>query len=379
MNKKPLFSAIFTVLVLSIFFGYSLVFGAGGNYNGPTKRIYSTGNSIYTGDLVLNKTKLVFRSSYDLSDFIIESTCDTHTKLIGEKKSIYIFEVKYFGSCGDEQIIFRNTQNEVIYTGVLNIYNEEDVFSKMIDYKTEDLKKLKVHLATKNRKNYRPKTSLDKNKSERLQTERIYLQKTISKILEYRNEKYLSPVEGYTIPKVHSKIPNAGRPYRESYTDGIHHGWDVGSQLGENVRALDEGIIIRVISDFVYEDLDKLNKSAYLSDDDKIKNLDILRGNQVWLKTSRGDVVFYSHLQDVYSHIEEGQMIRKGDPIGTIGISGVPDKNYTDYHLHFAVQSNPYDKQKAGTYDFEDYMKWDWKFRGKSAHYIFEEQDNLFE
>jgi hypothetical protein len=31
----------------------------------------------------------------------------------------------------------------------------------------------------------------------------------------------------------------------------------------------------------------------------ELKNLDVLRGKQVWLKTLKGDVVFYSHLAEV--------------------------------------------------------------------------------
>ncbi len=379
MNKKPLISALFTVLILSIFFGYSLVFGAGGNYNGPTKRIYSAWDSIYTGHLGLDRTRLVFRSSFDLTDVSIQSSCETHTKLITQKKSIYIFELRYFSRCDDPEIQIKNNQNQLIYTGKLQIYNEEDIFEKMVDYSTRDIKNVMKYIDSKNQRKYTGRTSLDKNKWERTQKERLYLQKFFESIINARGEKYLSPVEWYSIPKVHSKIPNAGRPYREEYTDGIHHGWDVGSQLGETVRSVDKGVIVRVVSDFVYEDLEKIKKSEYLTNDDKIKNLDILRWNQVWVKTTKWDVIFYSHLKDVYSHIKEWNMIHKWSPIGTIWISGVPDKNYTDYHLHFAVQSNPYNKKKAGTYEYEDYMKWDWKYKGKSASYIFKAQDDLFE
>ncbi len=205
------------------------------------------------------------------------------------------------------------------------------------------------------------------------------MQSFLQNLLKQRAQKYLVPVAGYNISTKHSKIPNAGRPYRASYTDGIHHGWDVGSKLWENVRALDDGMIIRVISDFEFSDLQTLNKSKNLTYQDGIKNLDILRGNQVWLKTPKWDVVFYSHLQDVSTHIQEGMMVRKGETLGTIGISWVPDKNYKDYHLHFAIHKNPYTKKANETYSYEDYMNWDWYFKGQPLSDVLKYQNEVFE
>ena len=60
-------------------------------------------------------------------------------------------------------------------------------------------------------------------------------------------------------------------------------------------------------------------------------------------------------------------------------MTGVPEKDYDDYHLHFALQVNPYDHQKAGTYNFDDYMTWDWKFRGETFEYILQNQGEIFE
>lgn len=52
----------------------------------------------------------------------------------------------------------------------------------------------------------------------------------VSNILQARAHKYISPVSGGHISENYSKIPNAARPYRAAYTDGIHHGWDVKAQ-----------------------------------------------------------------------------------------------------------------------------------------------------
>jgi len=52
------------------------------------------------------------------------------------------------------------------------------------------------------------------------------------------------------------------------------------------VIAIDDGIILRVVDGFLFEDLQKI-KRENLSHLDKLVNLDILRGNQVWLKTNK--------------------------------------------------------------------------------------------
>jgi len=56
----------------------------------------------------------------------------------------------------------------------------------------------------------------------------------------------------------------------------------------------------------------------------------------------------------------------------------VPEKEYKDYHLHFAIHKNPYNKVRAGKYDIEDYMKWDWYYKGESKEHILENQRNIF-
>ena len=53
-------------------------------------------------------------------------------------------------------------------------------------------------------------------------------------------------------------------------------------------------------------------------------------------------------------------------------------EDYDDYHLHFEIQTNPYDKNLAGTYTFEDYLKWDWKLKNMSSQEILKEQKKIF-
>jgi murein DD-endopeptidase MepM/ murein hydrolase activator NlpD len=104
-----------------------------------------------------------------------------------------------------------------------------------------------------------------------------------------------------------------------------------------------------------------------------------LRGKQVWLKTMKWDVVFYSHLDDVFTNIQEWTIVKREQPLWTVGITGIPDKAYNDYHLHFPVHKNPFDDKQAGKYDYGDYMKWDWEFKWKTSAHILKHQYDVFE
>jgi hypothetical protein len=181
------------------------------------------------------------------------------------------------------------------------------------------------------------------------------------------------------MPKTAVKIPNSGRWYRGDYTDGIHHGWDIDGDFWEQVVALDEWIIVRVVSDFDYSNLNTIKRWDNLSEDDKIRNLDILRWKQVWLKTMSWDVVMYAHLNDIFTNIKVWEVVRKKQPLWTIWISWVPDKNYKDYHLHFVVHKNPFDSEKVWNYDIDDYMRWDWLFKWDTVNYIVDNQWEYFE
>jgi murein DD-endopeptidase MepM/ murein hydrolase activator NlpD len=170
--------------------------------------------------------------------------------------------------------------------------------------------------------------------------------------------RYLSPVAGYELPYKDKLIPGAGRPYRRDTTDGIHHGWDILAPFGTPVQTLAKGKVIRVINDWTWGDFKKLKKGN-LTRDDELMNLNIFRGNQIWLQTMDGNVTFYSHLSKISPDITVGSEVNAGTYLGNIGISGVPDKNYKDIHLHFEVQQNPFQEgMKNPTY--LDIMRWNY-------------------
>lgn len=181
-----------------------------------------------------------------------------------------------------------------------------------------------------------------------------------------KNLKYLVPVANKPMPTDYPFIPGAGRPYRNGVTDGIHHGWDLMVKVGTPVRAVGEGVVVRVVSGFAWRDFDRIAKGD-IGPDQKALNLDVYRGNQVWLKTADGNVTFYSHLSAIAPDVAEGKRVAAGEILGNVGVSGVPDRNYKNPHLHFEIQKNPHDGTDSK--DPLSVMRWNWlgKDMGKAV------------
>ena len=388
MHKKINIIPVALVGLFSIFFGYSLVFGAWDFFDTETKTYFQLSENIYPDSLELRSTKVVFQSGLNISNLKLESTCDIYSKNISRKNDLYLFDLKVLdNNCRDRYVFLKDDTGEVIAQVKLNIKSEYRLLSGFLDYSTPKLETFRNALDNRVLElwKYREYSKdlwidyyafLEKN---RVLQEVVYTRNIIHSILEGRALKYSIPVVWKELSTHHNKIPNSGRPYRASYTDGIHHGWDIDTKFWEQVVALDDGIIVRVVSEFEFNDLDKIEKKEDLSYDQQVRNLDILRGKQVWLKTMKWEVVFYSHLDDIFTGIEEWAVVKRGQPLATIGITGIPYKAYNDYHLHFPIHVNPLTEQRAGRYDYEDYMKWKWKFQWESFNYILKHQYDVFE
>ena len=382
MQKKSFILWIGIILAASIF-SYSLVFGSSiGFSNIPTTLYYKNTSNIFLEDNSLNKAQFIFQSWRDISNFSLVSTCDTTSKFLEKRNKYYFFSISFNGSKCEDKTVYLKNGTEILYAWKLNIFSENLFYNRLLDLPTEKLSEIKTKIEEriKKHRNQANTTSLGTTRTtlKRNISELFYTRAVVLNIIELRKQRYFLPVQGYWAPTKHSKIPNSGRPYRKAYTDGIHHGWDIGSKKWEEIIALDDAQIVRVVDGFVFEDLNAIKKWKNLTEADKIRNLDILRGNQVWLKTMKGDVVFYSHLEDIYDHIKEGTIIRKWEPVGTIWSTGVPDRNYKDFHLHFTIHKNPYNEEKAWKYDYDDYMNWPWYYKWKPASYIFKNQNNIF-
>ncbi len=379
----------FIIFIVSIIWCYSFVFWSELIFTKDIKFVSSLTNNIYLDSNKLNSNIIIFKSNIDISNYNLSSSCNISSKYINNYKSLYFFKVKYKdNNCNNPNLILKRGEELLVQTNFkLNLIKDSFLFDFLVDYETKYLLNLK--------KSYQKKVdklSVFQNFSwkdlwkyykyliyQRKFNEYKYRLSLVNYIIDWRNDKYIVPISWYKLSKRAVKIPNSSRNYRASYTDWIHHWWDIDTSLWKEVIALDNWEIIRVVNNFSYIDLEQIKKSKNLTYEEKLRNLDILRWNQVWLKTTKGDVVFYSHLHSIPSYIKEWMMVTSWTVLGTVWITWIPDKSYSDYHLHFAIQKNPYNTNKVGSYDIEDYMKWDWYYKWKSSDYIIKNQSDIFD
>lgn len=386
MFKNIILGCILTVGVIS---GFQLVFSTSLIFTPDVKVSTTISPNIYLGDPVLSSTIIGYDSNIDISKASIRSSCNTQSQFLERFDGVYYFSLTYIGNdCRNKNIVLElDEQTLVSSVSTLRIVKKSEIMSLLTDYPTKNLQDLynslqsdiKKYTLFKKLNSSEIGKYISYRKRQRIFQESSYQSEILTTILTGRSQKYISPVPGRTVSKQFSQLPNAGRPYRETYTDWIHQGWDISADLWDDVVALDDGVIVRVVSGFEFSDLSDINYGPTLTEEDKLKNLDTLRWNQVWLKTTKWEIIFYSHLGKVYDYIKEWDIVQRQTPLGTIGVSGIPEEWYQDYHLHFEIQINPYNIETAGTYDFVDYMKWDWKFRGETFEYIIANQTEIFQ
>ncbi len=377
---------LYSLIPVLLFVGYAIAVAS----NTATPKITlvdSVSDTLFIWSKPLSATTLSLSSNVDLSNATLASSCDISSRLFSRELNIYTFVLRYnTPDCLSDIIVLKDTSGAIIENSQikLNVYSDFELYDRFVDYSSPALEKILRSLKSKIKKTEifvtatqaAGESKLDFYAKKIRHFQYKYNADIIETILTYRQHKYIVPVEWKTISTKLSHLPNALRPYRASYTDGIHHGWDVSGEKWEMTIALDNGIITRVVSDFTQKNFADIVYWDNLSEQQKLDNLDVLRGNQVWLKTMKGDVVFYSHLGDV--SVEVWDIVFAGAPIGTIDSTGVPGADYHDYHLHFPVHKNPYNSNRAGTYSYDEIMKWPWYFKGRSASYIREHQSDVF-
>ncbi len=386
MNKKSIITSIFWILIFSIAFGYSLVFSGVWAVDNSIKLLQQNSRNIYLNSEELSTIKLLFKSNQNLSNYKIHTSCNIKTKYSHIEWPYHEFKLSFLEKCSDKNFTLTDYRNKIKLDLKLNFISEYRLLSVFLDINTKHLVRLKNALNKKieNYSKYRVyNRNIEKDytvflKKNKVLKETQYFKQTIDNIIRARDEKYMVPVSWYKLPTRNDKIPNAKRPYRSQYTDWIHHSWDIDTPLWEKVVSLDDGIIVRVVNNWRWADFDKL-KYWNLSEEQKRRNLDILRGNQVWLKTMKGEVVFYWHLDKIPDNVVEWIIVKKGQFLWTVWVTWVPDKKYTDYHLDFSISKNPFTTSKIGRYSFYDYMTWDWLFKWDSKEYILKNQWNYFE
>ena len=93
----------------------------------------------------------------------------------------------------------------------------------------------------------------------------------------------------------------------------IHDGIDISADLGSNVVAVNDGVVEKITSDDLF-------------------------GIVVTIKHTDGKKSTYSNLADDIE-LEEGQIINRGDIIGTVGDTAISEIS-DGPHLHFEMSDN---------------------------------------
>jgi len=68
-----------------------------------------------------------------------------------------------------------------------------------------------------------------------------------------------------------------------------------------------------------------------------------------------GNIAYYAHLKSIQSDLYLGKKVLRGSELGLVGISGVPDRDYQDSHLHFEISKNPFTSTQ---YSLENTLFW---------------------
>lgn len=130
------------------------------------------------------------------------------------------------------------------------------------------------------------------------------------------------PIRGGQVSSFNGQLPNAPRSYR----NGVHQGLDFYDvSRGTPVLAAAEGVVIRADHGYTEMTMEKYNEIIQVSMQESItpeEILDMLRGRQVWIEHQHGIITRYAHLDSVAAAVTVGEMVEKGQEIGTVGDSG---------------------------------------------------------
>lgn len=153
------------------------------------------------------------------------------------------------------------------------------------------------------------------------------------------------PVPGARVPTDAAHLPGAERAYRAGVSEGFvfwPDGAGVPMAYGTPVIAAGAGEVVRV--DEPYVELDPTAWDALIAavtggaDE---RELDALRGRQVWIRLDDGRVLRYGHLAGVRPGLAVGQRVGRGRVIGYVGNSGTPDGvagRTSQPRLHFEIR-----------------------------------------
>lgn len=163
----------------------------------------------------------------------------------------------------------------------------------------------------------------------------------------WRLSGFRMPIVGASLPAADRLLPGARRDYRF----GVHQGFDmyegqigVPTGYGGPVVAARSGRVARADVDYVeltpeqYAEAIATSRAAGTTPP---RELDLLRGRQVWIDHGQGIITRYAHLSSIAPEIVVGKEVAAGDIVGFVGNSGMEDAttgSRAGAHLHFELR-----------------------------------------
>ena len=164
---------------------------------------------------------------------------------------------------------------------------------------------------------------------------------------DWRLSGFRMPIVGAGLPDADRLLPGAPRRYRF----GIHQGFDmypghvgVPTGYGGPVVAAKDGIVVRADADYVEMSPEKYAEVIATSQAARAtppRELDLLRGRQVWIDHGNGVLSRHAHLSSIEASLATGTRVEAGQIIGFVGNSGMEDAtrgSRTGAHLHFELR-----------------------------------------
>ena len=269
MSINKLFLSLFSVLVFWIIFSYWLVLAW------PLAKVdsgFALSKNLFADSLELSSNKVIIKSSQRWQDFEITWDCSTTWNLEASDWQTHIFNIKLWDKeCKKEnvEVMFKTGFKTIKHN--FSVIHSNNLYNRFLDYSTEDLQRLAdwIEKSISSLKNNSFQSSEEKVINNRKIKELGYFKIFFSNILSKRSEKYLIPVKWIPLPTRETKVPNSWRPYRASYTDGIHHWWDFDAKKWSTIVSIDDWIVLRIVYWFNNLEFSKLKRDWEIRDQDK--------------------------------------------------------------------------------------------------------------
>jgi len=244
-----------------------------------------------------NSQAIEFEGKFIQGHFILGKT-DPRAKIQIDKKSVRVSKDGFFAFG-----LGRDRKNDVIITETLN--GVKNQFVKKVlkrEYKIQRIDGLPEKKVTP------PKEVYDRIRKE---NKLIGKARAVDTDLTYFKDKFITPVDNAIITGVYGsqRILN-GKPRWP------HYGIDFAGDLGTPIKAMADGVVTLAENDLYYT------------------------GATLIFDHGHGISTLYMHMDKIF--VEEGDIVKQGDIIGTVGSSGRSTGPHLDIRLNwFGIKLDP--------------------------------------